>query len=168
MGRSNKKFVISDTHFGHKNMATMRGFKSVEEHDEHIVKMWNSVVQKKDTVYLLGDVTMEKKSPYKILSRLNGIINVVLGNHDRRQDVPELLKYVNSVCSFAMVNGKVLTHIPIHESQLGRFKVNVHGHLHDDFIWKIPKISPFIGKGIKDKRYLNVSAEVINYTPVEL
>jgi len=37
---------IADLHLGHINMAKHRGFSSVEEHDEHIVKSWNSVVEK--------------------------------------------------------------------------------------------------------------------------
>src|SRR5690606_3234354 len=111
---SGKKFVIADLHFSHKNMASKRGFKSIEEHDQHIIDCWNSVVNKGDTVYILGDVTMEKKSPYYLLDQLKGYINVVLGNHDRRQDVPELLKHVNSVCASIKMNNCIFTHIPIH------------------------------------------------------
>ena len=38
---------ISDLHLSHNNMAIKRGFKNYEEHDEHIVKTWNSIVSKK-------------------------------------------------------------------------------------------------------------------------
>jgi calcineurin-like phosphoesterase family protein len=81
---------IADLHLSHQNMATRRGFSSIEEHDEHIIAQWNSVVSKRDVTYILGDVTMEKSSPYPLLDRLNGLKHVVLGNHDRRQDVPHL------------------------------------------------------------------------------
>ena len=37
---------IADPHFGHENMAKKRGFSCAAEHDEHIIKMWNSVVNK--------------------------------------------------------------------------------------------------------------------------
>ena len=73
---------IADLHLGHKFMATHRGFASVEEHDEHIITQWNSVVHKRDTTYILGDVTMEKAEQYALLDRLNGAKRVVLGNHD--------------------------------------------------------------------------------------
>ena len=63
-------------------MATHRGFQDEFYHDEHIIDQWNRVVNKRDTVYLLGDVTMEKQTNYDILDRLEGRINVVLGNHD--------------------------------------------------------------------------------------
>jgi calcineurin-like phosphoesterase family protein len=51
--------------------------------------------------------------------------------------------------------GLLLTHVPVHESSLG-FKVNknVHGHLHQ--------------RKIADERYVNVSVECINYTPVHI
>ena len=144
---------ISDTHFGHKNMAIKRGFSSADEMTEYIVTKWNSVVNKKDVTYLLGDVAMETKSFYPILSRLNGVINVILGNHDRRQDIPELLKYVNSVAG--MIDFKdnyILTHCPVHPSQLEfRYSYNIHGHVHEN--------------SLDDGRYINVSCEVVDYTP---
>jgi calcineurin-like phosphoesterase family protein len=95
-------------------MAKRRGFSSIEEHDEHIIAKWNSVVNKRDVTYILGDMTMEKSSPYPLLDRLNGLKHVVLGNHDRRQDVPHLLQYVESVGGMIQYKGVILTHCPIH------------------------------------------------------
>ena len=48
----------------------------------------------------------------------------------------------------------ILTHVPVHPSQFGRYKANIHGHLHST------KIS--------DARYINVSAECIGLAPVSL
>lgn len=151
-----KILFISDTHFHHTNMAIKRGFSTAEEMNQHILEKWNSKVLKKDTVYLLGDVTMEKAN-YEILSRLNGYKKVILGNHDQPQHIPELLKYVNSVCGmykkgFEEAKGNIImTHCPIHESELNRFKYNIHGHVHEN--------------SLEDSRYINVSCEVIDYTP---
>lgn len=141
---------ISDTHFGHTNMALKRGFSSAEEMDEHIIQKWNSKVHKKDTVFILGDITMEKDS-YEILDRLNGYKKVVLGNHDQPQHIPKLLKYVNSVCGMFKYKNFILTHCPIHESEINRFSKNVHGHVHEN--------------SLADRRYINVSCEVVDYTP---
>ncbi len=147
-------YLFSDPHFHHENMAKRRGFSSAEEMNELIVKNWNNTVSKRDCVYLLGDITMEKKQ-YEILSRLQGVINVVLGNHDERQHVREMLKYVNSVSGMIDYKDKViLTHCPIHPSQLEfRYSHNIHGHVHEN--------------SINDLRYINVCAEMINYTPIE-
>jgi calcineurin-like phosphoesterase family protein len=123
---------IADLHLSHANMAKRRGFSSIEEHDEHIIAQWNSVVHKRDITYILGDVTMEKSSPYPLLDRLNGLKHIVLGNHDRRQDVPHLLQYVESVGGMIQYKGIILTHCPIHPSELEyRFNKNIHGHIHD-------------------------------------
>ena len=144
---------ISDLHFGHENMALKRGFSCADEMNIYIVQQWNKVVNKKDVTYILGDVTMEKTRDYPVLDRLNGIKNVVLGNHDSKNHIPELLKYVNSVAG--MINYKkkvILTHCPIHPCELDyRFHYNIHGHVHEN--------------SLDDKRYINVSCEVIDYTP---
>ena len=80
-------FIIADLHLSHKNMAIKRGFKDETEHDNFIIEQWNSVVLKKDTVWILGDITMEKSTPYYLLNKLNGYKKVVLGNHDQPQHV---------------------------------------------------------------------------------
>ncbi len=146
-----KVYVISDLHLSHKNMAIKRGFKDEIEHDNFIIEQWNKVVLKKDTVWILGDITMEKTSPYELLDKLNGFKKVVLGNHDKPQHVLKLLSYVNSVCGMIKHKGFILSHCPIHESELFRFSKNIHGHVHENTL--------------PDKRYINVSCEAVNYTP---
>ena len=151
---------IADLHLSHANMATRRGFSSIEEHDEHIIAQWNSVVHKRDITYILGDVTMEKSSPYPLLDRLNGLKHVVLGNHDRRQDVPHLLQHVESVGAMIQYKGVMLTHCPIHPSELEyRFNKNIHGHIHDKVVML---------NGCPDPRYFCVSCEQVDYKPKSL
>lgn len=77
-------FFTSDIHLGHKKVSELRGFKTTEEHDAHIVSTWNSVVSKKDTVYLLGDISLSAY-PYAldlIKNQLNGAKHLISGNHD--------------------------------------------------------------------------------------
>jgi calcineurin-like phosphoesterase family protein len=155
---------IADLHLGHTNMAIRRGFSTVEEHDEHIIASWNSVVDKRDVTYILGDVTMEKKSSYALLDRLNGVKHVVLGNHDRRQDVPHLLQHVTSVAGMVQYKGIILTHCPIHPMELEyRFPRNIHGHIHDSQVMKI-----LDGWEEIDYRYICVSCERVDYKPKSL
>jgi calcineurin-like phosphoesterase family protein len=157
-------FFIADLHLSHTNMAIKRGFATVEEHDEHIIAKWNSVVSKRDVTYILGDVTMEKSSPYHLLDRLNGIKHVVLGNHDRRQDVKKLLEHVESVAGMVQYKGIMLTHCPIHPMELDyRFKYNIHGHIHDKIVMKM-----LDGWEEIDERYICVSCERVDYTPKTL
>ncbi len=155
---------IADLHLSHTNMATRRGFSTVEEHDEHIIERWNSVVHKRDVTYILGDVTMEKSAPYALLNRLNGLKHVVLGNHDRRQDVKKLLEYVESVAGMIQYKGVILTHAPIHIRELEyRFKYNVHGHIHNNQVMKEAGRMQ-----IPDERYICVSCERVDYLPKTL
>jgi calcineurin-like phosphoesterase family protein len=161
-------YAIADLHFGHKNMAIKRGFASVEEHDQHIIEKWNSVVKKHDTVWILGDIAMEKKQYYSLLDSMKGFKKVVLGNHDLPQHVPELLKHVNSVCGmFTKFNGIILSHAPIHPDEL-RGNVNVHGHVHEKSIYRDIHFSNGDVEYQLDKRYVNVYCDAINFTPVNL
>ena len=157
-------FFIADLHLSHTNMAIKRGFTTVEEHDEHIIEKWNSVISKRDIVYILGDITMEKSAPYHLLDRLNGVKHVVLGNHDRKQDVKKLLGYVESVAGMIQYKGVMLTHCPIHPMELDyRFNYNIHGHIHDKQVMEIDR-----GGFLKDERYVCVSCERVDYTPKTL
>lgn len=77
---------ISDTHWGHSNIIkySNRPFNSVEEMNEGLIKNWNAVVKQTDTVWHLGDVTFTNYPDFrKILKRLNGFKNIILGNHDK-------------------------------------------------------------------------------------
>ena len=138
-------------------MAIRRGFKDEFEMDDYIVEQWNSIVKKKDVTWILGDLTMEKSFPYYNLDRLNGIKKVILGNHDQPQHVPELLTYVNNVSASKLIKDSeygniLLSHIPIHTQEFEyRLDFNIHGHVHENTY--------------PDKRYINVSAEVIDYRP---
>lgn len=149
-----KVFVISDLHLGHNNMALKRGFSSAEEQDQTIIDKWNSVVKKNDIVWILGDISMNSRY-YHLLDQLKGNKKVVLGNHDLPKYTPSLMKHVNSVCGCYAYKSLLLTHVPVHLSEINyRFKKNVHGHTHD--------------KVILDPRYVNVCCEKVDYTPVEM
>ena len=148
-------YVISDPHFGHNNLAIHRGFKDSYEQDEYITDQWNSVVTKRDTVWILGDITMEHHKHYYRLDTLNGIKNVVGGNHDSPKHTKKLMEYINKYCGCYAYKGVIMTHIPVHESCLeGRLKKNIHGHIHTH--------------DIPDERYINVSAEKLDYKPILL
>jgi len=161
---------IADLHLSHTNMATRRGFSTVEQHDEHIIEKWNSVVKKQDVTYILGDVTMEKSAPYHLLDRLNGLKHVVMGNHDRRQDVRKLLEHVESVAGMVQYKGAILTHCPIHPMELEhRFPKNIHGHIHDNQVM-IKAMDWELDTWVEepDPRYICVSCERVDYTPKTL
>lgn len=80
-------FFTSDTHFGHANIIRLcnRPFQNVEEMNEVLIENWNKVVSKDDTVFHLGDFAFGGSSVWNsIIPRLNGHINLIIGNHDRK------------------------------------------------------------------------------------
>jgi calcineurin-like phosphoesterase family protein len=155
-------FFISDTHFGHAGILSfkkedgspLRHFASVQEMDQHIIDRWNSVVRPQDHVYHLGDVAM-KKSCLETISRCNGHLRLVRGNHDifRTKDY---LKFFDEIYGVRVLDSMIFTHIPIHPESLGRFKANVHGHTHGSLPGKF------------GEKYNNVSVEAVNYLPISL
>lgn len=166
-------YFIGCLHLGHLNMARYRGFQDEYYHDENLIKCWNKVVNPKDIVWILGDITMEKTEPYYNLDLLNGIKKVVLGNHDQAHHVPELLKYVDRVAGMVDYKGCALTHCPMHPSELSFYRANIHAHIHH-----INKLYPcevpdsygresFILQNT-DHKYINVDAKLIDYTPKTL
>lgn len=164
---------IGCLHLGHEWMATHRGFESSEQHDEYLINQWNSVVNKKDLVYILGDIAMETPKFYYKLNILKGRKKVILGNHDIAKDVPELLKYVEDVSGAISYKGYILTHIPIHPSEVHFTKCNIHAHIHHKNF--IPDIYVPERYGTKSKveystvdKYVNVDAHLIDYKPKTL
>ena len=147
-------FLIGDTHFGHKNIIKYepahRPFATIEEHDEELIRRWNSVVSNKDTVWHLGDVLFGVDA-FNLLPRLNGTKKLVMGNHDS-YPVTKYAEHFTQVRGAAELGGYLLTHIPVAFSQGERYKGNIHGHLH----------SHTLDGGF----HHNVSAEQINLTPI--
>lgn len=82
-------YFSSDQHFFHKNAATNpdfgRNFSSVEEMNETLIDNWNSVVNKEDTVYVVGDFSFGNTTQTtQVFNRLKGNKILVKGNHDDR------------------------------------------------------------------------------------
>ena len=162
---ANNVFLISDTHFGHQNICSfmnedgskVRPWDHADKMDQELIDNWNSVVGEHDKVYHLGDVAMAKKFLVTMLA-LNGRKVLIRGNHDIFP-LKEYAKYFYDVRGYHVLDKLIMSHIPIHEGSLGRFKGNVHGHLHSNFVedkW-----------GKQDPRFMSVCVERINYTPIE-
>lgn len=163
-------FLVSDTHFGHANIcrftrddgSKLRPWENPEEMDEEMVTRWNSVVNKKDRVYHLGDVVINRKC-LSILHRLNGRKVLIKGNHDIF-DLKDYLPFFDDIRGYHVLNGLILSHIPIHPESLARFGANVHGHLHYRRVMK----KDTFGNELIDPMYYNVSVECIDYTPISI
>jgi len=165
-------FLISDTHFGHKGAteflcsdgSKMRPWDNVEEMDEFMVEAWNKNVKPKDKVYHLGDVVINRKA-LVILDRLNGDKVLIKGNHDIFH-LKDYLKYFRDIRAYHVMDRMIMSHIPVHPSSKGKFKAQIHGHLHNNLVMMPDPNSYISGAMISDPWYVNICVEQINYTPI--
>lgn len=160
------KYYISDLHLFHNRILEKfnRPFSSVEEMHEVIINNWKNKVKDDDTVYILGDVGMyHAREIGNILNNLPGRKILVTGNHDFKNiHSSSYKKTFAKITSYLEIkdNGRnvVLFHYPI-EDWNGKYRgyYHLHGHVHinGDSLSK------------KDRRY-NVSAEIVDYTPISL
>lgn len=163
---------IGCLHLGHKSIAVSRGFKDEFEHDEYLIKQWNKVVKPRDTVYILGDITMHTDKHYYKLDQLNGRKIVVLGNHDKFEHVPALLKYVHAVAGAINYKGYMLTHIPIHPNEVHFCRGNIHAHIHENRLEECVVKNAYDDVESEEEgtinKYMNVDAFRLNFTPKTL
>ena len=170
-------FLVSDTHFGHMGVCRftrndgvtkLRPWDSAEEMDEAMVKAWNERVKPTDKVYHLGDVVINRKA-LKILSRLNGDKVLIRGNHDIFRD-DEYRMYFRELRAYHVMNGLILSHIPVHEASLGRFGCNIHGHLHANRVMKARGVDARTGEILYsdeiDPRYWCACVEQTDFAPI--
>ena len=169
-------FLVSDTHFGHKGVChftrndgvtKLRPFDTPEEMDEFMVEAWNARVRPNDKVYHLGDVVMSRRS-LSIMDRLNGDKVLIRGNHDIFKD-EDYRKYFRELRAYHVMNGMILSHIPIHSESLGRFGVNIHGHTHANRVMRPARVlEEFIDHGCTtiDERYHCVCVEQTDFAPI--
>ena len=156
-------FLVSDTHFGHAGVCRflredgtkLRPWDNPEEMDEYMVEAWNKKVRPNYKVYHLGDVVINRRA-LKILALLNGDKVLIRGNHDIFRDT-EYRHYFREIRAYHVMNGMILSHIPIHSDSLGRFGTNIHGHLHSNRVMK---------DGVVDTRYHCVCVEQTDFAPI--
>jgi metallophosphoesterase superfamily enzyme len=82
----------------------------------------------------LGDVVINRKA-LKTLARLNGDKVLIRGNHDIFRD-DDYREYFRELRAYHVMNGMILSHIPVHSDSIGRFGVNIHGHTHANRVRK--------------------------------
>ena len=164
-------FLTSDTHFGHAGVCRftrndgvtpLRPWTDPEEMDEAMVKAWNERVKPTDKVYHLGDVVINRRA-LPIMDRLNGDKVLIRGNHDIFPDV-EYRRYFRELRAYHVMNGLILSHIPVHPESLGRFGTNIHGHLHANRV-----MVPLATSGVLDRidtRYHCVCVEQTDFAPI--
>lgn len=190
-------WFTSDTHFGHKAMVDgdigqgwrSDHFSSLEEMDEVMIENWNERVHPGDMVYHLGDLSFHgPEETAIILSRLNGQIFLVKGNHDHKSITKSSLVQQELVWikDYKRINPKInpaglkqaiaLCHFPMvtwHGSSNGSWML--HGHCHGNLSLPHPMdIAPRLDVGVDCWNFAPVSLQEVadvmskrTYVPID-
>jgi len=188
------RFFISDTHFGHTNIIrySNRPFKDVPHMNEELIKRWNSVVEPNDIVYHLGDVAMGPKDQWDgLLTRLNGRLRLVVGNHEpifaaesekhQARWRPEFEKWFEHITTnwkeFSLFDGREvnLSHFPYEADHMDNARYMehrlpdegttlVHGHTHAEY--EKHGMDARVSRSNKGTLQIHVGADAWDYTPV--
>lgn len=163
----NRIFFTADLHFGHANILRHmleRPFAAeglIKEHDAWLLDLWKSTADKKDDIYILGDLTFFKSDDArKLLEKLPGRKHLIVGNHDG--SVKAYSSYFTSIDSLRTVVIKptrcpflerdlrlVLCHYPlITWNYKPQGSIMLHGHCHgklDEYNAKTPDLRIDVG-----------------------
>lgn len=139
-----EKYYIADLHIGHGKLNEKmdeRGFKSVEEMNDHIIRQWNSVVHTGDEVYILGDFIWryDKDKLPELFNTLHGKKFLIIGNHDHKwlndfnNEKHTAFRWIKDYAEIKD-NGRrvILSHYPIltYNHQFSDNAWMLHGHIH--------------------------------------
>jgi calcineurin-like phosphoesterase family protein len=156
-----KIYLLSDTHFGHDNI--IKFCQRPDNHEEVILNNISKTLSKNDILIHLGDFAFGKEMD-KWLQRYSGIPCRkwhIRGNHDFR-GYNTYLNYFDFVGDTFSLNYQklniIFSHKPINVLG-GDNDINIHGHLHN---------SNHHSYDYYSNKNINVSVEVIDYTPILL
>ena len=167
----NKTWFTSDLHFCHDRefIYGPRGFNSIHEMNEAIIKNFNEVMDWDDDLYILGDCFLNNNiEGMKFMKRLPGRKHVIWGNHDTDTRKDSLFfagfdclgfAYQTKFCGQSFY----LSHYPTLTSNLDENKsikartLNLFGHTHSK------------NKFYEGRPYMyNVALDAHNCYPVEI
>lgn len=157
-------FITSDTWFGRPQIIDIANRynlgATVDEMNMNLIKRWNSVVSKDDVVFHLGNFAWDPITAKKVLSKLNGKINFVLGNADDAlfevyTEFENVKILSNSIVELPNYDS-VLCHYPL-EVWAGQSLGVIHFHGHTVFSHKTD---------LTILNRINVCIDNWNYTPL--
>lgn len=143
-----KVWLMSDLHLGHNQpfIYEKRGFKTIEEHNEALIRNIKQCVGEDDEFFILGDLTLgdlDAAAPF--LRQIPGHVHVILGNHDTERRI-EFYQSLGWDVQFATcIKWKkysfYLSHYPTicandGEDKLSLATINIYGHNHQDWNWR--------------------------------
>ena len=155
-------FVFSDAHFDHGNIIRYcnRPFEDISHMNRKLLDNWNKTIGENDRVYFLGDMTYGRnRHPIDYwLGKLNGQIFFIRGNHDIDSITRAIV--IHNGYGIEYKNYKfLLRHDPYRP--IGYDEWIIHGDKHNNHLGEYPLIN-------QKNKTINVCAEMVNYTPINL
>lgn len=156
-------WFTSDTHFSHANIIeySKRPFKTVEEMDDTIINNWNAVIGSKDVVWHLGDFAWWRDGlATQYRRRLNGIIHLCWGNHDKnKKEIAPLFASVQDVAYIKWNKDKFFLSHYAHRTWRGshRGSYMCFGHSHGD----LPNYGRSMDVGVDPMHFKPISIEEV-------
>lgn len=133
-------WFTSDNHFGHKGILKFcpdtRPVRDLDEMTETMIDVWNATVRPTDHVWIVGDFSFYSSVPTMIiLYRLNGILHLVKGNHDKAWLNGETSVRFQEICDYKSLKLNkqhiIMFHFPIYEwDRMHHGSWHLHGHTH--------------------------------------
>jgi calcineurin-like phosphoesterase family protein len=144
----------------------------MEEHNEIIYDNLASNINKRDTLFLLGDIAFDLGWHQRIAEIRCKNKVLILGNHDtdRSVKVREFTDCYDKVHGLLSHRNYWWSHCPIHPQELRERKGNIHGHLHGNHVMaEEQECFGIIGEHTwqeLDTRYINACVEHTDFKPV--
>ncbi len=173
---SGKTWIYSDPHFYHRNIvkftnfdgSPLRPWDDSNIMTEEMIEWYNELVDEGDRVYMLGDIAFRHSDLDRSVGRMKGRKILVKGNHDPENKLDRYMNLFDDVRSYVIKKGFIMSHIPIHPQSLSRWKLNIHGHLHNNQVMVDKEITGAVFNpewDQEDSRYYCACVERTNFRP---
>ena len=126
-------WFIADTHFNHQSILKHcnRPFANIDEMNEKIIENWNSMINRNDRVYIIGDFAFSNHLQF--IDKLRGKKHLIKGNHDEMsQECYSRFESVSQIKE-VIINKRmfVLCHFPLRTwSECHNGSIHLFGHCH--------------------------------------
>ena len=162
-------FFTSDLHIFHNKILEYdnRPFHNIDEMHNTLIENWNQKVNQNSIIYYLGDLSFSNFDNTKdFVSKLNGKIYYIMGNHDRKKDLIKLNRFeeIYEYGTEVWIKDEkenhhvIMSHYPIYSwNRKHHNSIMLHGHCHhslDDTDFH------------KENRILDVGCNGHNYFPI--
>lgn len=122
----------ADLHHAHNKIVEICNRPcSISMHENWLIENYNNSVKKKDTVYILGDLSFSRKADAeRFIDRLNGEKFLIIGNHDKNIHSSTRFVQITQIKDFSYSKFGLNIHIVLCHYCLASYNRQIHGSWH--------------------------------------